>query len=111
MKTFQVLCILALVSVTLMTGKAQTPVPPSTTPAADSSRVFLNQYCTTCHNATVKAGQLDLRILDPGDVGPHAETWEKVVRKLRTGMMPPANAKRPAGGVCQRDSRPPVFRC
>ena len=34
--------------------------------------------------------------LNPADVAPHAETWEKVVRKLRTGMMPPANAKKPA---------------
>lgn len=80
----------------LMTGKAQTPVAPSTTPATDSSRAFLNEYCTTCHNARAKAGQLDLMVLDPAGVGSHAEIWEKVVRKLRTGMMPPASAKKPA---------------
>ncbi|MBI4475343.1 MAG: DUF1592 domain-containing protein [Acidobacteria bacterium] len=87
-------CILALFSLTLVTGKAQTPAV-SSGPAADSTRAFLNQYCATCHNANMKAGQLDLRTLDPVDVGPHADTWEKVVRKLRTGMMPPANAPRP----------------
>ena len=61
-----------------------------------SAQAFLNQYCTTCHNPVVKAGQLDVKALDPANVAPHAPTWEKVVRKLRTGMMPPANASRPS---------------
>ena len=64
--------------------------------AAGSSQAFVNQYCTTCHNPVMKAGQLDLKALDPSNVAPHAQTWEKVVRKLRTGMMPPAGASRPA---------------
>ena len=76
-------------------GDAQTPVPP----AADSPQAFLNQYCTGCHNSTLKTAQLDLKSLDPANVGQHAETWEKVVRKLRTGMMPPANAPRPSRAV------------
>jgi mono/diheme cytochrome c family protein len=76
-------------------GDAQTPVPP----AADSPQAFLNQYCTGCHNSTLKTAQLDLKALDPANVGQHAETWEKVVRKLRTGMMPPANAPRPSRAV------------
>ena len=33
--------------------------------------------------------------LDVARVGPAAETWEKVVKKIRTGMMPPSGAKRP----------------
>jgi hypothetical protein len=66
---------------------------------AGSPQAFLNQYCSTCHNPTVKAGQLDLKSLDPANVAPHAQTWEKVVRKLRTGMMPPANASRPSRTV------------
>jgi hypothetical protein len=83
-------CVLALFLPATVAGEAQTPVPP-----ADSPQTFLNQYCTTCHNDATKAGQLDLKALDPTNVGPHLETWEKVVRKLRTGMMPPANARRP----------------
>jgi hypothetical protein len=76
-------------------GYAQTAaVSPTGSPQA-----FLNQYCTTCHNPTVKAGQLDLKSLDLVNVVPHAETWEKVVRKLRTGMMPPANVSRPSRTV------------
>jgi Protein of unknown function (DUF1592)/Protein of unknown function (DUF1588)/Protein of unknown function (DUF1587)/Protein of unknown function (DUF1585)/Protein of unknown function (DUF1595)/Planctomycete cytochrome C len=87
-------CILALLSATMIAGKAQTPAVPSV-PSTDSARAFVNQYCATCHNANTKAGQLDLRSLDPADVGTHAEIWEKVVRKLRTGMMPPASARKP----------------
>jgi hypothetical protein len=91
----RVISIAALLSLTLITGKAQTRTAQSV-PPADSTRAFVNQYCATCHNATVKAGQLDLRALDPADVSRNMEIWEKVVRKLRTGMMPPANAPRPS---------------
>jgi mono/diheme cytochrome c family protein len=62
-------------------------------PGADAA--FLKQYCITCHNERAKAGGLVLDGLDVTSVGGHAEEWEKVVRKLRTGMMPPANAPRP----------------
>ena len=41
-----------------------------------------------CHNSRASAGGLALDALDPAKVDGHAETWEKVVRKLRTGMMP-----------------------
>jgi hypothetical protein len=95
MRRARVVLIFVLFLVTLITGKAQTPVPLAT-PAADSANAFLTQYCTTCHNAKARTGQLDLTALDPANVAPHAETWEKVVRKLRTGMMPPASAKKPA---------------
>jgi mono/diheme cytochrome c family protein len=84
----------ALLLLMLIAGNAQTPVPP-----ADSPQAFVNQYCTSCHNPTMKAGQLDMKALDPGNTGQHAEAWEKVVRKLRTGMMPPANAPRPSRAI------------
>src|SRR2546423_13009820 len=73
-------------------GYPQTAAVSST----GSPQAYLNQYCTTCHNPVAKVGQLDLKSLDPANVAPHAQTWEKVVRKVRTGMMPPANASRPS---------------
>ena len=79
---------IALLVLTLIAVNAQTPAP------ADSPQAFLNQYCTSCHNPTMKSAQLDLRSLDSVNVASHAEVWEKVVRKLRTGMMPPSNAPR-----------------
>src|SRR5438552_775788 len=62
---------------------------------ADSSQALLNTYCTTCHNERAKTGGLALDKLDIQHVGENAETWEKVVRKLRSGMMPPSGARRP----------------
>jgi len=55
----------------------------------------LQQYCVTCHNDRLKTGGL---VIDPStirNVSAAAEQWEKVVRKLRTASMPPANAPRP----------------
>jgi uncharacterized protein DUF1592/uncharacterized protein DUF1588/uncharacterized protein DUF1587/uncharacterized protein DUF1585/uncharacterized protein DUF1595 len=49
-------------------------------------------YCETCHNDRLKTGGLSLQGLT---IDGNAETWEKVIRKVRAGMMPPAGAKRP----------------
>jgi hypothetical protein len=66
-------------------------------PAIDPG--FLKQYCMTCHNERVKAQGL---VLDPAqldDVGRDAEKWELVVRKIKTGMMPPSGMPRPSRAV------------
>ncbi len=63
---------------------------------ADANLPFLNQYCVGCHNRKLKTAGLMLDELQAGPVADNAETWEKVVRKLRAGMMPPAGAPRPA---------------
>ena len=62
-------------------------------PAAE--KALLGQYCVGCHNQKLKSGGLALDNLDLNQVGENAEVWEKVVRKLRAGMMPPLNARRP----------------
>jgi hypothetical protein len=56
---------------------------------------LLNRYCVTCHNQRTKTASLLLDTLSLQQIGPHADVWEKVVRKLRTGMMPPAGVPRP----------------
>jgi hypothetical protein len=56
---------------------------------------MLNRYCVSCHNDRLKTAGLALDGLDLTAVGAHAETWEKVVRKLRGGLMPPAGRPRP----------------
>jgi mono/diheme cytochrome c family protein len=76
-------------AVTVSTA-AQAPVPD---PAV--TRATLNQYCVTCHNSRLKTGGLSLESLDVGQLDQHAEIWEQVVRKLRTGSMPPPAARRP----------------
>jgi hypothetical protein len=58
-------------------------------------RAQLDRYCVSCHNQRLKTAGLELDRLDPGAAGQQAETWEKVVRKLRSGAMPPAGSRRP----------------
>ena len=55
----------------------------------------MKRYCVSCHNQRLKTGGLALDTLSMTDVAAGAETWEKVVRKLRTDAMPPAGLPRP----------------
>ncbi len=55
----------------------------------------LDQYCFDCHNKSTRSGGLALDSLDTSRLADRAETWEKVVRKLRAGMMPPVGYPRP----------------
>jgi hypothetical protein len=67
--------------------------------SATPDAAFVQQYCLTCHSARVKSGGLVLEGLDPSAVASNADVWEKVVRKLRTGMMPPDGAPKPTDAV------------
>jgi mono/diheme cytochrome c family protein len=73
---------------------AQRPQADAATSAAPEA-AFITQYCAGCHNQRAKVAGLALDTLDMARVGPDAETWEKVVKKIRTGMMPPSGARRP----------------
>lgn len=63
--------------------------------SASGHRAALNQYCVACHNQRTKTAGLALDTTDLAKVGRDAEIWEKAVRKLRSGMMPPQGAPRP----------------
>ena len=73
------------------------PVGAGVTP----QRALLDRYCVGCHNQRGKAAgqeparKITLDDLDVSHVSDHAEAWERVVRKMRAGMMPPANSRRP----------------
>ena len=58
-------------------------------------RALLDQYCIACHNGRTQAGNLELDSADVGDVASNPALWEKVVRKLRAGAMPPLPRPRP----------------
>ena len=62
---------------------------------------FVNQYCATCHNQRLKTAGLTLDTLDLAKIPSHAETWEKVIVKLRSGAMPPAGQPRPDAAANQ----------
>ena len=74
---------------------AATPGQPATTDSAASQRALLDRYCVTCHNQRLRTAALTLDTIDVTDVGAHPEIWEKVVRKLRAGAMPPVLRPRP----------------
>jgi hypothetical protein len=67
----------------------------SNAPSASSQRQFLDRYCAPCHNERLKTGGLNLAQADSSKVATQPELWEKVVRKLRTGVMPPLNMPQP----------------
>jgi cytochrome c551/c552 len=77
--------LLILAGVLLGTGFAHAQAP----------RAVLDQYCVTCHNERTKTAGLMLDKMDPAHVSANTEAWEKVVRKLRAGMMPPQGLPRP----------------
>jgi len=76
---------------------AQSPQTPRRTPAAnaESATQTVKQYCIGCHSDRGKAGGLSLADFDVARTTEHPDAAEKMIRKLRAGMMPPAGARRP----------------
>ncbi|MFA5908015.1 MAG: DUF1592 domain-containing protein [Vicinamibacterales bacterium] len=82
------------------------PVKPTTShaPAATAmlsaeQTALVKQYCAGCHSERGKAGGLSLATFDATKLDEHGETTEKMIRKLRAGMMPPSGARRPEPAV------------
>ena len=69
---------------------------PETTPAAPLTDV-VQRYCVTCHNDQLLTGRLSLQQFSVEGAAERAETAEKMIRKLRAGMMPPPGMPRPGG--------------
>ena len=81
---------------------AQPKASAANAPPAIEPQRLLTQYCITCHNSKAKAAGLALDGTDLlAHVSQNAEVFEKVVRKLRAGMMPPPGAPRPDPAVLQ----------
>ena len=71
------------------------PRPAAATPAEPAPRAVLQRYCFACHNERTRVAGLALDTLDLARAGENPEVWEQVVRKLRTGAMPPTGRPRP----------------
>src|SRR5688572_4577653 len=69
-------------------------LPGSAIPSPEPGKT-IEQYCVGCHSTRLKSGGLALEGADPAAAGTNAELWEKVVRKVRAGVMPPQGARRP----------------
>jgi mono/diheme cytochrome c family protein len=73
--------------------------PRNATSAVAHHQGLLTQYCVTCHNQRLQTGGLALDPVALATPAANIETWEKVTRKLRAGLMPPPGSPRPAPAV------------
>ena len=73
-------------------GQTPSTAAPAATP---QYRQVVNQYCITCHNERLKTADLVLEGKDVQNPIADAVVWEKVIRKLRARLMPPAGLPRP----------------
>ena len=99
----------ALVAATVSVAAQQSPqpaikpaashAPAATTLLPPGQTALVKQYCVTCHNDRSKAGQLSLQSFDAAKLEENGELTEKMIRKLRSGMMPPSGARRPEPAV------------
>ncbi len=71
------------------------PVAPVAPATSSPHRTLLTRYCFSCHNQKLKTAGLALDTLDLTNIAENSEVWEKVVWKLRGGIMPPVNRPRP----------------
>jgi hypothetical protein len=85
-------CLVALCAAIVIAGW---PARAPSAAAVATPDATLREYCLTCHSQRLKTGGLSLEGLDAGNVAHDAEIWEKVVRKLRLGTMPPLGVRRP----------------
>jgi cytochrome c551/c552 len=66
-----------------------------TAPALEQHTTLVNKYCVGCHSEKTKTAGLVLEKRDITQVPSDAQVWEKVIRKVRAGEMPPIGMPRP----------------
>jgi mono/diheme cytochrome c family protein len=86
------LCVSVAGSPEPVQNASPSPVAAATTAPA---RALIDTYCVACHNQRVKTAGIAFDTADLSDVSKDADLWEKALRKLRGGMMPPPGARRP----------------
>ena len=67
--------------------------------SAESQRALVDQYCAHCHNDLEQSGGFSWTAVDLNHLELSAEQMDKVIRKVRSGMMPPAGAARPDADI------------
>src|SRR5258708_2155871 len=66
-----------------------------------STRALLDAYCVTCHNDRLKTAGFTFEALDTSNVAANADVFEKIVRRLRSGTMPPEGRPKPDHAVVE----------
>ena len=89
---------------TAQPGAAPAAAAPAAKAVAAQQAIF-DEYCMECHSKSARNGNLSIEDLNLSNVSEHRKEWEKIVKKLRAGMMPPAGQERPdEGDVYRLDS-------
>ena len=97
--------VIAAASGALATGPRQQPAGTVLSASSSQQSALLDEYCVTCHNQDrLETGGVPFAFedLDLENVGVDAEVWEKVVEKMRLGMMPPPDQPRPDRGTYEQ---------
>ena len=98
-------CVGSAGSSTPQTGATRSVRPISQSPAAQAAVASpapndtIKTFCVGCHNDTTRRGELSLASFDVSKAGERGDVAEKIVRKLRTGLMPPREAARKPDAV------------
>src|SRR6476469_873684 len=91
-------CVAASASISATAQSGPSAQSNGSTPAGE----LVASHCVSCHNGRLKAGNLALDQADARHVGTSAETWEKVIVKLRSRAMPPPGSRRPDNAGYER---------
>ena len=91
-RVFPRVAVLAGATAVLLAGAV---VPPAAAQPAADGRALLDRYCVTCHSDRLMTGGLSLEHVDVGAARANTQVLEKVIRKLRDGLMPPEGRPRP----------------
>ena len=80
-----------------LSAAPQGPAPAGS--PGPSVREFTAQYCIACHNERARTAGVVLDSRDFQNLAADADVWEKVIRKVQVGMMPPAGVPQPDAGT------------
>ena len=87
--------LLAAVAAAPAQGAARQEPAKAPVGSAPEARAVIDRYCATCHNDRMKSGGLSLQSLDLDDIVGSSQHLEKIVKKVRVGLMPPPGKRRP----------------
>src|SRR5688572_21021206 len=77
------------------------PAAPARVADSEAPLATLKQYCATCHSDRTKTGGVSFEGITAGNIGQHAEVFEKAVRKMRGRVMPPPGARQPDAATAE----------
>src|SRR5690349_100406 len=94
----------AVLGTLLLTAWRPTDPSRAGSPALTAAELtpVVQRYCAVCHNDRLLTGNLSLEQFDVARAPAKAQTAEKMILKLRAGMMPPPGAPRPGGDTLQQ---------